>query len=145
MLPFARKKGLETYYRVTAAAQGFAVDNGPAVGPSVEARLNHGRWIADCPDCAGAQFVDETEPIFFCLACGNVEARGQFRRVKFPRDKAKIEGRMNARPMLNRNWEIRETIEDLDAENERHGILAEIVAEEIVAEELPEETIGGEP
>jgi len=37
----------------------------------VFARLDAGRWIADCPmGCNGAEMVTTVDPIFLCLSCG---------------------------------------------------------------------------
>lgn len=36
---------------------------------TVAARLDAGRWLADCPFCGGAEMVARSAP-FFCLSCG---------------------------------------------------------------------------
>jgi len=121
MHPEARKNGLSAYYHSLAAQHGHKIDARLVRAPAISARINHGRWIADCPDCAGAEYVDESEPIFFCMSCGNLAVGGHFRRVKFPKDKAKIEGCLNGRPVANRNWAEGETVADLEAENALHN------------------------
>jgi hypothetical protein len=50
---------------------------------AVVARIDHGRWIADC-ECNGAEYVDPDEPIFYCLSCLNIEYGGALRPVRFP-------------------------------------------------------------
>jgi len=49
----------------------------------VVARIDHGRWIADC-ECKGAEYVDPGEPVFFCLSCLNAAHNGRLRPVRFP-------------------------------------------------------------
>ena len=82
-------------------------------GP-VYARLNEGRWIADCPRCRGAEFVTEGV-LFLCGSCGS---RGE---VEWPKDTDKIEAALNVRPRVNQNWLPSETVKMLVAENEEHG------------------------
>ena len=37
--------------------------------PVVNARVNHGRWIADCPFCTGSELIWLEEPsLFFCFS-----------------------------------------------------------------------------
>lgn len=52
-------------------------------GKPVEARIDWGRWVADC-ECGGAEAVDADEPIFFCFSCGNSKNGGALRPVVFP-------------------------------------------------------------
>lgn len=52
-------------------------------GAPVLARIELGRWIADC-ECGGAEFVDPDEPIFFCFSCGNRANDNVPRPVTFP-------------------------------------------------------------
>lgn len=58
--------------------------------PSVRARVDHGRWIADC-ECGGAEYVDPDEPFFYCMSCGNHAVGGTGRPVIFPQGKLLIE------------------------------------------------------
>ena len=82
---------------------------------TVLARVNYGRWIADCPDCAGAELV-EPGKLFSCRSCG-----AEPRRVVFPDERGEIEELLLARPMAeNRNWEPGETLADLRRENEEY-------------------------
>ena len=74
---------------------------------TVKARLNRGRWIADCPedDCFGACVVTSLDPIYFCPDCGS----GWY-EVIFPKNKAKIEAevlkrRVTRRGLVHANWE----------------------------------------
>jgi hypothetical protein len=69
-----------------------------SAGSLVQARIDHGRWLADC-ECGGAEYVDPGDPIFFCLACGNRAQAGAARLVAFPKDAAEIEAVLLARPV----------------------------------------------
>src|SRR5574340_786472 len=77
-------------------------------GPPVRARIERGRWIADCDAevgghlYGGAEWVAPGTP-FFCFSCGNVSTQGKARPVIFPRadEKAEIEAAILERPMVN--------------------------------------------
>mgnify|MGYP005819423313 CR=1 FL=1 len=48
----------------------------------VLARLDAGRWLADCPlGCRGAEKVSQADPFFLCLSCDSGE---QWWLVEFP-------------------------------------------------------------
>ena len=74
-----------------------------ATGGTVEARIDFGRWIADCPECKGAEYVDPEDPFFFCQSCGNASLKGTARRVRFPRDRGAIEAAVLERPVKELN------------------------------------------
>lgn len=61
----------------------------------VIARLEVGRWIADC-SCGGAEYVSPEDPIFFCMSCGNTEYGGAIRPVVFPEKRDVIEKAVKA-------------------------------------------------
>ena len=91
-----------------------------AAAPAV-ARVNHGRWIADCPSegCAGAEMVWPATPLFWCGGCGNRALGGLWRRVALPEraERASIEAALERRgEPAARNWAPGETVEDLLAE-----------------------------
>jgi len=69
-------------------------------GDPVYARIWQGQWIADC-SCNGAQFVDPSEPIFFCFNCLNRANAGRPRPVVFPlpEERAEIERMLLERPV----------------------------------------------
>lgn len=124
LIPFARRRGARAWFESLAANQGFVVN--PGFGPDRPvAEVNHGRWIAFCPFCRGAEMVDPGEPIFFCLSCGNAEAGFRFLRVDFPSPPGmrEIEDVLDPRPSPNQNWHAGETVAQLMAENEAflHG------------------------
>ena len=55
----------------------------------VKARLDAGRWLADCPmGCRGAEMVSPAEPVFLCCSCGSGD---KWWPVVFPRIKKAIE------------------------------------------------------
>jgi len=103
-----------------AHAVGFDFD--PHMRGSVQAEINHGRWIARCA-CGGAEDVAPTEPVFYCLSCGNADNDGRVMKIEFPEDREAIEGVLLKRPdMENRNWQPGESVGDLDFENREHGL-----------------------
>ena len=67
-------------------------------GAAVRARIWQGQWIADC-ECSGAEFVEPTEPIFFCFSCGNRANKNFVRPVEFPVEREAIEAAVLARPV----------------------------------------------
>jgi hypothetical protein len=90
----------------------------------VPAYVNHGRWVADCPDCNGAELVTPNEPMM-CDACFNEGNGGAYRAVVFPRSQREIEAQLAIRPEPeHRNWAPGETVAQLRAENAEHGIEA---------------------
>ena len=112
---------------------------GMILGGPILARVDFGRWIADCPECGGAEYVDPQEAIFYCFNCGNRPNSGHARPVVFPpederqeierlllargvddrRGRNRIERALMARPApLPRSWSPGERAEDLRRQNE---------------------------
>lgn len=87
------------------------------------AYVNHGRWIADCPfGCGGAELArDDT---FMCRECANASVRHRPLPLVWPAedDVRAIEAALVVRPVLNRNWNLNESIGALLAENVEHGL-----------------------
>lgn len=106
---------------------------------SVHARIDAGRWIADCPICSRSNYVDPDEPVFFCFGCGNqgsgsfvpvifpdTDVRGQIENLLLARpvysdveDKNSISQALNSKPKypgLARNWS-EQTIAELEQAN----------------------------
>ena len=78
--------------RTAAVPQGFVIG---AVG---FARINHNRWVSDCP-CGSAQVVSPTDPRMACTECGL-----GWRTLTFPEDAAAVEVSIaDLLPHL-RNW-----------------------------------------
>lgn len=90
----------------------------------IEARYEHGRWIADCPHCNGAELVRPGEK-FLCGSHWALEAdsrraqepginskrisqeRGQRYAVRFPTNRAKIERNLRNQPRAAMHWRPR--------------------------------------
>jgi hypothetical protein len=108
----------------------------------LDARMNHGRWIVDCPNpaCKGAELARPGED-FICSDCYIEEAlasdgavgatarareiarvRGEVYAVRFPADKAAIEAVLRPRPLKHMNWQPGESLDGLRQENAAHGI-----------------------
>ena len=83
-----RKRNGVAFLHLEEAPRGFAVF----------AEIDFGQWIARCA-CGGAEFVDATEPIFFCFGCANRENGGYLRPVIFPGEIAEIERLVLERPV----------------------------------------------
>lgn len=122
VLPAVRRKGHRQWFLNTADGQGFAVHNAVS-GEAVKAYVNHGRWIADCPDCRGAENATLDDPVFMCLGCGNESIGGALRPVEFPDDdtRREIELILNDRKTAHQNWFFDEPVEKLELENSKHG------------------------
>lgn len=85
-------------------------------GTEVDAYINHGRWVADCPNCNGAELVAPGVTMI-CGSCGAEHI------VKLPRNRKKIEEVLEVRGEKRlMNWSPGETPADLVAENIDHGI-----------------------
>lgn len=124
-LPGVRKLGHRHWFVTMATSFGFDPVDKIAPNPKVEARVDHGRWLADCPFCNGAELVTEDDPIFLCLSCGNAEVKGELLDVKFPSlsTRKQAEDLLRARSRHHRNWDpAKEGIEQLKAENEAHRL-----------------------
>jgi hypothetical protein len=78
----------------------------------VDAYVNHGRWVVNCPSCPSAALAGVT---FACSECGFGPAG-----VQWPEEAALIEAALRPRPLVNRNWVPGESVTDLVRENEVH-------------------------
>lgn len=82
-----------------------------------KAKVNQGRWIAECPFCNGAELVRPDDPKFYCLSCGNAEIGNKWIAVEFPGDHDKITKELEKRPKEQvANWVPGEKLEDLEKE-----------------------------
>ncbi len=88
-------------------------------GASIDAYVNHGRWVADCA-CNGAELVAPDQQ----MLCGSCGARNT---VKFPppKTKGKLETVLGARDPHSQNWSPDETVDELVAQNIEHGLYPE--------------------
>lgn len=101
------------------------IATGARKGVPIAARINHGRWIMDCPYCSGAEMVDPDDKRFFCLHCFMEENLNKPRPVTFPPkpQRLAIERVLLLRPLkINRNWFPGETIAELKQENIDNGL-----------------------
>ena len=87
---------------------------------TVEAEVNHGRWIINCPYCSGAEMADPDDKKFYCLSCYN-QGKG-YLKVKFPFNKDKIEAELLKRPVENQHYLPGEKLSVIKQENKERGI-----------------------
>lgn len=87
------------------------------------ARIDHGRWVVDCPFCPSAQMAFEEDHRFLCADCLNADASGAWVRVIWPKPAVRkaIEGPLVVRPKANQNWRPGESPAELRAENQARG------------------------
>lgn len=64
----------------------------------VYARINHGRWVADCT-CGSAQFVSPADPRMWCVECGT-----GWWQITFPPDYVAVEEALDGLPRAEQNW-----------------------------------------
>ncbi len=112
--------------------RGLGVPQRPSeatISGTVLARVDWGRWLADCPNalCAnGAEMVSVQTPVFICASCGSPESGGKWYAVKFPCNKAAIERELLLRPAValigdvrvGRGWAPGQSLAALRAERE---------------------------
>ncbi len=72
--------------------------DGFVIGQRVYARINHNRWVADCP-CGSAQVVTPDDPRMACTECGY-----GWVRLVFPKDPAAAEEKLAELLPHRRNW-----------------------------------------
>lgn len=91
-------KNFREMMRGLAARRGF-VPGAEIGGENVFARVDFGRWIADC-ECGAANYVEPSDPVYLCSTCGNAVSGGKWRRVKFPDNRSEIEAELMGRDVL---------------------------------------------
>lgn len=111
---------------VAALVQDYIAARRPDAAPpaaladvQVTAYVNHGRWVADCPFCNGAELIDLDDPRFYCLSCLNATVGGAWLAVKLPApaERAAIEHELLRRKEdRHRNWLPGETVTRLHQE-----------------------------
>lgn len=136
----AKELGYDNYREmiVILAEQTGKYWSGEWSDSKVYARIDFGRWIADC-ECGGASYVDYDDDIFYCAMCGNQSTQGKARHVIFPADdfrekieqellRRKVKSRydlfgtgaaMNSYGVISRSWNPGETLEQLIDQRER--------------------------
>jgi ribosomal protein L37AE/L43A len=85
---------------------------------AIFATANHGRWIAECPDCHGAQLTAVADPRFMCVECGNASIGGKWRPVIWPKDHVEISALLDERPRHLANALPSETVKQIRKEND---------------------------
>lgn len=64
------------------------------------ARVDAGRWVAQCPHCQSAQVVTPTDPRMWCVDC----MPEGWSRVRFPADPSAVEATVEGQPARHRFW-----------------------------------------
>ena len=114
-------KILRTKARQTLAKRPLILKQPIDEGGMLYAYVNHARWVVDCPNCNSAETAWE-DGYFMCSECHNSDVGGKLKRVVMPINRKGIENALSVRQPLNRNWFINETLDDLIAENIKHGV-----------------------
>ena len=69
-----RTKNMRQWWQIVLTKNGWldalSAFNLPAKGFTASAYINHGRWMANCPDleCAGTEVVDPNDTVMMCLS-----------------------------------------------------------------------------
>lgn len=85
---------------------------------TVVAYVNHGRWVANCPNCNGGIPCFKGEKLGVCPDC-----RNGYEIQRPDKDEVKeVERLLSKRSTVNRNWFPHETVEQLKADNLRYGV-----------------------
>jgi hypothetical protein len=93
----------------------------------MNAYVNYGRWIVDCPDpdCyAALTITDNNCECRDTYVCDHPQQPcGATVQAEMPPNEPEITRLLEQRPRrANRNWVPGETVKDLQAENVQHGI-----------------------
>ena len=91
------------------------------ISGTVDAQVNHGRWLAQCPRCPNAIMLSRDPAVnrlFLCDNCGE-----GWMDVTWPLNREEIEATLQRREDdTNRNWTPNETSYDLRKENADNGL-----------------------
>ena len=129
--------------------------------PIALARIDAGRWLADCPFCGLSCMVDPDDDFFFCLYCAG-NGTGEAGKARFPENREEIEAAILERPVITRgrhgsfadeqlhavpvvmarNWVQGQTVDDLRIEFE--FVVAEIARSQEIVEVVPAPEIPAE-
>lgn len=82
------------------------------------AYVNHGRWVADCPERdGGALALYDGQVAFLCPECFNDTLARRYRPLVWPEERARIEATLLERPRAAAmNWYPGEPADTLEAE-----------------------------
>jgi hypothetical protein len=89
------------------------------------ARVDHGRWMADCPFCPSAQIISKDDRRYFCPECVMEKIGGAMVHVVWPSDDkvAEIERLLLRRPRpAAMGWMPNQSVSELAIENVEHGV-----------------------
>lgn len=91
----ARELGFKTYREwIESLAQRTGHPwNGEWSDSVVYARVDFGRWIADC-EMGHASYVEPSDDLFYCYMCGNEPTEGKARHVVFPEKRQEIDAEL---------------------------------------------------
>ena len=93
------------------------------LGVKLEARVNHGRWVVDCPFCKGAETIWPGEPFFLCAHCANNRTKLAI-RIELPKERVEIEKILDERlEPENKNWTPGETLAQLKKDIKAKGVV----------------------
>lgn len=117
--PVQDAHGAEWVHQMLGTHSNANIRAGTNPGPdtAISAYVNHGRWIAECPDCKNAQLACKTDHRFLCNECGNVAVDNLWRAVIWPANVEGIESMLESRPRVNQNWVPGEHGADLGTDN----------------------------
>lgn len=110
---------VKRFWQSTTLPPFEAIRDGETVG-TLAVRVNHGRWIVDCPEdqCPGAMLASDEDRRFVCPYC----ASGPW-AVVWPEERETIESLLGARRVKEtRNWQPGEPVAALEAENAERGV-----------------------
>ena len=86
-----------------------------------KARVNHGRWIADCVWCGTGMLTRPEWGVAYCGECG---ARYHKDQVEYPEEHKDIERILLRRVRRDQqNWDDRQTAPELEVENRLPEVL----------------------
>lgn len=110
--PEAVLERLSGFWRVHLVQQGLWMVEDDRV---LDAYINQGRWVADCPNCNGGIAVIVEDPQGCCLDCGH------HYRCSMPNDVDEVVQALAERPEQARNFDPGrgETIAGLKGENDQ--------------------------
>ena len=106
---------------------------------TIKARYNHGLWIWDCSVCNSGNAIFPGDEMAYCGGCypdklskhENIREKakqqawnnGDVSKMLFPKNHKEIETFLASRKKEHRSWEVGQTIEDLEMENQQHPLL----------------------
>jgi hypothetical protein len=111
------------HFHMETSGHNITLPTDTSTKATLYARVDLGRWIVVCPWCKSAQHASREDHRFFCVECGNAAIGGLWASVSWPNEWEDIEAILSRRPDKGNQWWTpgKETLADLQAENEAHG------------------------